>query len=199
MKTILAVVLMAVLLEPSHRISVDDAARLIQPLAHPWEGALDIQELTKPDLWQAVQWQVFRSRTQFRTWVVKGTNVVEIGAGWGGPGVYEFTAVDLNRNGVPDIVNAYGTGSGMTTYHIEVTELGDPVTKVPLNIHSRSPLYLERIAVNEIRVLAQASSKSGKTVVIGDVVAETSGGQPSFVFRAKARLPHGVWAAPPPP
>ena len=190
--TIGTLALLAALTAPGCRLSVEDASALIQPFVVESDGPLNLTELTTSPVWESLQGQVFQSRSSFRTWFVKDETVVEIGDGWGGPGVYDIVVADIHGSGTPQIIAAYGTGSGFTTYHVEVLELSDPPTRYGSGVNSLTPLYLRPATNGGVLVLTSRAGRSERSIVLGNLFLDTSLTEPIVALRTRSGLPRWV-------
>jgi hypothetical protein len=77
---------------------------------------LPIEEIPIDDPWEALQAQIFRVRDgnfQNESFLIRGSDVIQLGTALGGQGLTSLVVSDLDLDGQDELIYAYSFGSGI--------------------------------------------------------------------------------------
>jgi hypothetical protein len=102
-----------------------------------------LRETTPPGVFEVLSVQTFQVTDglyEFETFAVTEEEVIQIGTGFGGPGIIAFRPVDADDDGNPDLAYAFGSGQSIKRFGValldrpgyrppRVGEFADPATR----------------------------------------------------------------------
>jgi hypothetical protein len=190
----------------SHILAPEEAQKLIevylrdQKLDLGVESTLPVEELPFEGVWEALGAQIFRvNRGKFlkESFLIKGSEVLQLGAAGGGQGLTSLVISDLDQDGLAELLYAYSFGSDPNLSRIGMyapayDEYG--VYEADMRFLGHLMVYSEDTSQVGVRVVE--GDQDTKTLrfldTIGNLTIEGYGGDVNLVLHVLPGLPDEI-------